>query len=444
MKKNPPPNSTNDGSMPFLGHLVELRKRLIRYIVVLVLITLAAYGFRKEILDFIRKPVEGPLKKYTARITPPSTKNLALSPNLFNCVCQQTAQSTYLSDQSSDSRVLSGMTLNPASVAGAKKEVFGSAKEPSAINHEKAGPVINDPTSEIKNPDRSADRAGRPPEKAQEKAGNWLEVIGDTFNDFWIYYQVMTGKDPKAIEGLREVEEEKKRQDTAGLNPSGEISLSCSCSIDESQTIQDERHSSMVFIGIYELFFAQMKVAILAGVFFSFPYLLIELWGFVGPALYRGEKSVFWVFSISSYILFTGGALFGYSVVFPFGFDFFLSLTQLGEIMPSLSVGEYLNFAIKLLFAFGIVFEMPLVVFILSRLGLVTPRMMLNQTRLAIVVIFVVSAIITPPDPLTMMLMAGPLIILYIISIGVCYVGLNRQKAALREQGINPEDFEEP
>ena len=168
----------------------------------------------------------------------------------------------------------------------------------------------------------------------------------------------------------------------------------------------------MVYIGLPELFFAQMKVAIFAGIFLSLPYLLIELWGFVGPALYKGERKVFWIFAIFSYFFFVGGALFGYFVVFPYGFDFFLSLTQLGEIMPSLSIGQYLSFAIKLLIAFGFIFELPLATFILARLGIITPELMVKQARIAILVVFVAAAMLTPPDPFTMMLMAGPLILL--------------------------------
>ena len=200
-------------------------------------------------------------------------------------------------------------------------------------------------------------------------------------------------------------------------------------------------HVIMVYIGLPELFFTQMKVAIFAGIFISLPFLMIELWGFVGPALYKGERKVFWVFAISSYFFFIGGALFGYFVVFPYGFDFFLSLTQIGEIMPSLSIGQYLSLAIKLLIAFGLIFELPLATFILARLGIVTPELMIKQSRIAILVMFVASAMLTPPDPFTMMLMAGPLILLYLLSILVCFLGVNRQKAALRAQGLDTEDM---
>jgi len=182
-------------------------------------------------------------------------------------------------------------------------------------------------------------------------------------------------------------------------------------------------------------------VSMYAALFLSFPFLMIEIWGFAGPALYKDEKLVFWGFGLSTFVFFTGGALFGYFVVFPYGFDFFLSLSQPGEIMPSLAIGEYLDFTIKLFLAFGLIFELPVAVFILARLGIITPMMMVQNSRVALVVVMIVSAVLTPPDPFTMFLMAGPLIVLYIISIGVCFIGLNKKKATLRAQGINPEEL---
>ena len=121
---------------------------------------------------------------------------------------------------------------------------------------------------------------------------------------------------------------------------------------------------------------------------------------------------------------------------FPYGFEFFLSLSQPNEILPSLSVGQYVGFALKLLFAFGIVFELPLIILILSRLGIVTPKFLINNTKYAVVAAFIFGAILTPPDPFTMMLMAIPLIMLYLLSIVLCYITYSRKKAKLRKQGF--------
>jgi len=194
--------------------------------------------------------------------------------------------------------------------------------------------------------------------------------------------------------------------------------------------------ASMVFLSVPEVFFAQLKIALFSGIFLSFPYLIIEIWGFVSPALFKEEKRIFWPFAIFTYLFFTGGALFGYFIVFPFGFDFFLSLTQPNEIMPSLSIGSYLIFTLKLLLAFGFVFELPLIAFVLARMGILTPEWLIKNAKYALLSSFIVAAILTPPDPFTMFLMAGPLILLYGLSIIVSFVAVNRKKAAQRAQGL--------
>lgn len=186
--------------------------------------------------------------------------------------------------------------------------------------------------------------------------------------------------------------------------------------------------SSMVFLHLPEMFFTYMKVAFFAGLFFSFPYLLLELWGFLRPALYVGERRLFLIFAVLSFFGFIGGGLFGYFFVFPHGFDFFLSLTEPEKIMPSLSIAYYLSFVLKLLFAFGLVFELPFVVFVLSRLGMITPKWMLQNAKYSLLGICVFSALLTPPDPFTMLMMAVPLWGLYLLSIGVCYLSSTSTK----------------
>ena len=157
------------------------------------------------------------------------------------------------------------------------------------------------------------------------------------------------------------------------------------------------------------------------------------------PGLYKKERKVFWAFVPATFLFFIGGASFGYFIVFPFGFEFFLSLTQPGEIVPFLSIGQYVSFAVKLLFAFGIVFEFPLIILFLSRLGLITPKFMLKNLKYAIIFIFICAAILTPPDPFTMLLMAVPLILLYLFSIVVCFLVFNRRLANLRKQELQSE-----
>ena len=214
------------------------------------------------------------------------------------------------------------------------------------------------------------------------------------------------------------------------------VQLNCDCflaaEIEESEV-------PLVFIGLPEVFFSELKIAFFLALFFAFPYWIVEIWAFVLPGLYRKERKVFWAFVPATFLFFIGGASFGYFIVFPFGFEFFLSLTQPGEIVPFLSIGQYVSFAVKLLFAFGIVFEFPLIILFLSRLGLITPKFMLKNLKYAIIFIFICAAILTPPDPFTMLLMAVPLILLYLFSIVVCFLVFNRRLANLRKQELQSE-----
>jgi len=402
-----------DGTMSFIDHLDELRSRLIRYLIVLTLIVLVCYFYRKEILDAVRSPVDIPLKKYTAQSaerTTKSTKKSWQGINAYNCECQEIRPNL------------------PAPVVEDNAVKIETPVEQPSVEGETSSEELIDKIKSF---------------FTRERAQAWLSAGKGAVNDFLMFFQAILGKEPSPIfeTGQQDSAAQLDSQDASIPPMTGEINLSCNCKLKSDQSTRASNQAAMVYIGLPELFFAQMKVAIFAGIFISFPYLLIELWGFVGPALYRGERKVYWIFALSSYIFFIGGALFGYFVVFPYGFDFFLSLTQLGEIMPSLSIGQYLSFALKLLIAFGLIFELPLATFILARLGIVTPELMIKQSRMAILVMFVAAAMLTPPDPFTMMLMAGPLILLYLFSIVVCFLGVNRQKAALRAQGLDTEDM---
>ena len=214
------------------------------------------------------------------------------------------------------------------------------------------------------------------------------------------------------------------------------IKLDCSC---VPATEVKKKETPLVFIGLPEVFFSELKIAFFLALFFAFPYWIVEIWAFVLPGLYKKERKVFWAFVPATFLFFIGGASFGYFIVFPFGFEFFLSLTQPGEIVPFLSIGQYVSFAVKLLFAFGIVFEFPLIILFLSRLGLITPKFMLKNLKYAIIFIFICAAILTPPDPFTMLLMAVPLIFLYLFSIVVCFLVFNRRLANLRKQELQSE-----
>lgn len=180
----------------------------------------------------------------------------------------------------------------------------------------------------------------------------------------------------------------------------------------------DARNIPLVFIELTEPFFTYLRIGLYTSIFLSFPYLLGQIWLFVRPALYSKERKAIWPFILLSYPLFVGGGLFGYFVVIPFGYDFFLGFEN-KFTLPTLSMASYLSLTIHLLFAFGLVFELPTISFILTRMGIINSEWLRRNRKYSLVVIFIGAAILTPPDVFTQALMAGPLIILYEISIFV-------------------------
>ena len=172
----------------------------------------------------------------------------------------------------------------------------------------------------------------------------------------------------------------------------------------------------LIFTNLPEMFFTYLKVAFVAGLLAAAPFIFYEIWMFVAPGLYQKEKKFLIPFVISSSILFVGGALFGYFIVFPFGFKFFMSFAN-EYIKPLPSVKQYFAFSTKLLLAFGLVFELPVVAFFLAKMGLINDTFLKKQRKFALLLIFVMAAILTPPDVVTQLMMAGPLMALYEISI---------------------------
>jgi len=178
---------------------------------------------------------------------------------------------------------------------------------------------------------------------------------------------------------------------------------------------------ALIYTGLPEAFFTQLKVAAIAGLFVASPYIFYQLWMFIAPGLYEGERKYIIPIALFSAICFVAGALFGYYVVFPFGFQFFLGYAT-DFIKPMPSVKEYFSFSTSMLFAFGFIFELPLFMFFLSVMGIVTHRTLRKYRKFAILGSFIVAAILTPPDVVSQCLMAGPLCVLYEIGIWVAYV----------------------
>lgn len=182
-----------------------------------------------------------------------------------------------------------------------------------------------------------------------------------------------------------------------------------------------EFQNRMVFTSLPEVFFVYIKVGLFAGILVSLPYLFYQLWKFVSVGLYPHEKSSVVPFVLASTVFFLLGASFCYFQVFPWGFKFFIGFTS-DSIMPMITLREYLKFAIRLILVFGLIFEMPIATAFLARIGLVTPQFLRKYRAYAVVVIFIMAALLTPPDVVTQLALAGPMLLLYEISVWTAVV----------------------
>ncbi|HWR05018.1 MAG TPA: twin-arginine translocase subunit TatC [Humidesulfovibrio sp.] len=193
------------------------------------------------------------------------------------------------------------------------------------------------------------------------------------------------------------------------------------------------KQSHFIYTLPTEAFFTEMKVAFVAGIFACSPYIFYQIWQFVAPGLYSHERR--WIIPIAffSALCFTCGALFGYFVVFPFGFEFFASYTS-DILVFTPKLDEYLDFVLKLLFAFGVVFELPLFLFFLAKLGIVTHVGLRAKRKYAILGSFIIAAALTPPDAVSQTMMAVPLCILYEVGIWLAYFFGKKPKPAPAEE----------
>jgi sec-independent protein translocase protein TatC len=193
--------------------------------------------------------------------------------------------------------------------------------------------------------------------------------------------------------------------------------------------------ATMIFTTPAEAFFTYMKVGLLAGVFAASPVVLYQLWLFVAPALYSHEKRYVIPFVCSSTILFVGGAAFGYFVIFPAFAKFFMHFAT-DFIQPAPRLKESFSFCAMLLLTFGLTFELPLFILFLSKLGVIDARMLARNRKYVIVLIFIVAAVLTPPDPLSQVMMAVPLVALYEASIWVARLFGKKPKAKGKKKKV--------
>ena len=179
----------------------------------------------------------------------------------------------------------------------------------------------------------------------------------------------------------------------------------------------------IVGTGIAEAFFTRFGVSLIGALFLALPVVLYQLWRFIAPGLEDREVAYAKWFVLFGTLFFMAGAAFCYEFVFPVGFPFFLQEYATIGVDPVLRISEYLSFTSRMMLAFGITFELPVVIFFLARIGFVTWRQLVAFSRYAVLLIFIVAAVLTPtPDAASQLMMAVPLLFLYGLSIGVAYV----------------------
>lgn len=182
--------------------------------------------------------------------------------------------------------------------------------------------------------------------------------------------------------------------------------------------LQRPMPTRLVFIAPTEAFFVNLKVAFYAGLFLSVPLLLFQVWKFVAPGLYEHERKYSYPFLIISTVLFLIGGLFAYLVILPITLHFLIS--QGGELWtPNITLSNYLSFCMRLLLAAGLIFEFPVLMYFLAKIGVVTPEFLVKNRKYAILAAFIISAVLTPPDIFSQILLAVPLFLLFELSIFV-------------------------
>ncbi len=190
--------------------------------------------------------------------------------------------------------------------------------------------------------------------------------------------------------------------------------------------------NKLAFFKLTSPFMVYMKVAFLIALFIAIPLILLQVWYFVAPGLYKKEKKYVWPFVIFTSLFFMLGALFGYFVVFPYACRFFLQIGQ--DFQAIITIEEYFSLMVKLLLGIGAVFETPTLIFFLSRMGIVNSRWMLKHFKYAILAVFIIAAFITPtPDPINQSILALPMLALYSLGIVIAFF-FGKERTARKEK----------
>ena len=186
--------------------------------------------------------------------------------------------------------------------------------------------------------------------------------------------------------------------------------------------------TALIGTGPGEALTLKILVSLFGGIIIALPYVFFQIWKFIYPALLDNEKKWAFPFIVVTTIFFLAGVYFSYQVVLPITFSFFLDEYKSINLVPQIRLSEHLTFTLKALIGFGLIFELPVLSFILARFGLITAKAMIGAFRYVIVGIFIVAAVLTPPDAVSQLLMAGPMLILYGFSILIVRISEKENK----------------
>jgi sec-independent protein translocase protein TatC len=204
--------------------------------------------------------------------------------------------------------------------------------------------------------------------------------------------------------------------------------------LDPAVAALSEGKRTLQAIAPTEIFFTYLKCAVLAGFVIALPVIFWQIWAFVAPGLYVSERKAIVPFVVTSSLLFGGGAVFGYAMVFPLMFDFFTQFDS-DFVESAWTMREVFNLTTRLFLAFGIAFELPVLVFFLSIAGIVDAQTLLKKTPYAVLGVFIAAAILTPPDWVSQIFLGIPMVALYLVGVGVAYMfGGSKRKRAKSEQ----------
>jgi sec-independent protein translocase protein TatC len=189
----------------------------------------------------------------------------------------------------------------------------------------------------------------------------------------------------------------------------------------------------LVYLNPTEPFNLYLKIAALAGLFLTSPFVLYQVWMFISPGLYRNENAMSFRSWSSTIALFSAGGYFGYRIVYPQALGFLIHFGS--QFQPMITIGEYTSLFLSIILGMGLIFEMPILIFFLALMGIVTAGFMWKNFRYAILVIFIIAAIVTPtPDVVNMCIFAAPMVALYAFSIGIAWLVHPKQRRARKEK----------